>query len=366
MTRKCPLCGQTLPEAISDKDLRLRKDRLAAAAVACEKDRLKRSFDREYHDRWDRERRSIEARAQQKVAQQYEARVRDAERHAERKLERQFEKELADAKRGAAQAAKAAVRETKAQLDSLKASRDQERGRTEREKAGLRARVEELTRKLERRTSESLGEEGELDLYARLTGDFPGDRIERVGRGVKGADVLHYVMNGDAEIGRIVYESKNVATWQNAFVTRAKAYRSQYRTPYVFIVTRAFPHKNRGLCVVNGVPVVDPGAVSVLVELLRDSMLEIAHLRGAGSTRVTEAQALFDYILSDDFQTKFREVAETVKDLRDLQEKERDWHANHWTKQGSLYEQIGTQRREIDNQLKTLTGRSLRVARATA
>ena len=139
--------------------------------------------------------------------------------------------------------------------------------------------MKSLNRQLEKKSGEQFGEMAELDLFAELKCAFPTDRIERVGRGVKGADIVHTVMDGNTVAGRIVYESKNVSTWQNAFIEQAKKYHAQYETPYVIVVSRVFPKKQRGMCVVDDVPVVEPRLATTLAAVMRDGILEIAKLR---------------------------------------------------------------------------------------
>jgi Uncharacterized protein conserved in bacteria (DUF2130) len=64
---------------------------------------------------------------------------------------------------------------------------------------------------------------------------FPNDKIERIGRGVKGADIVHEVMDGAKAAGRVIYESKNTSIWQNGFIAQAKKYQTQYETPHVLV-----------------------------------------------------------------------------------------------------------------------------------
>src|SRR5436309_271701 len=72
--------------------------------------------------------------------------------------------------------------------------------------------------------------------------------------------------------GRIVYESKNVKQFLSSFVDRANAYRALYETPYVLLVTTAFPAGERDFCVREGVILVHPSKVAYVAELLRGSL----------------------------------------------------------------------------------------------
>jgi len=67
-----------------------------------------------------------------------------------------------------------------------------------------------------------------------------------------------------------------------------------------------------------------------------------------------KANQLYEYILSDKFVTRFREIAESVDSLRERQQKAKDWHENAWDEESSLYDKIDARRREVDSQIRTI------------
>jgi len=127
---------------------------------------------------------------------------------------------------------------------------------------------------------------------------------------VKGADIVHEVMDGSKVVGRIIYESKNTSIWQNGFIAQAKKYQTQYETPHVLIVTRVFPSKRKGLCVVRDIPVVERRTAVALATIIREGVIEIAKLRLSGKFHDEKSQELFEYIVGHKFCTRFREMAE--------------------------------------------------------
>jgi len=157
-----------------------------------------------------------------------------------------------------------------------------------------------------------------------------------------------------------LYESKNVSTWQTKFLTQAKKYQTQYDTPHILIVTRAFPRKKKGLCIIKNVPIVEARMAVALATVIRDGLVEIGRLRLTEAARETKAQELFDYLVSDKFRTRFGEVAESVASLREHQQKERDWHENTWETESKLHDRIDARRREIDVQLRAITRGEIR------
>jgi hypothetical protein len=172
----------------------------------------------------------------------------------------------------------------------------------------LQGQLDNLSRKLEKQSGEQLGAEAELDLFTELKHAFPGDRIERIGRGVKGADIVHQVMDGTKVAGRIIYESKNTSDWTKSFIAQAKKYQTQYETPHVLIVSRVFPSKEKGLCVVKDIPVVERRTAVALATVIREGVIEIAKLKLSGKFHDEKSQELFEYIVGDKFCTRFREM----------------------------------------------------------
>lgn len=242
----------------------------------------------------------------------------------------------------------------KAKKAAAEEAREKEQLKHTVELSRLQNKVDELNRQLEKKSGEQFGEEGELDLYTELVREFSFDKIERIGRGVKGADILHTVMVGQKVAGHIVYESKNVSAWQNAFITQAKKYHTQYETPYVMVVSRVFPKKQRGMCVVDDIPVVEPRLATTLAAVMREGILEIAKLRLTKEGTDEKAQELFAFVVGNEFQTRFRDMTDAVDGLRDIQQAERTWHENTWTKESRLHAQLQSRHREINAKLQTI------------
>jgi len=202
--------------------------------------------------------------------------------------------------------------------------------------------------------ADQLGKEAEVDLLLELRRAFPLDSIDPVRRGQKGADIIHEIVVETKRVGRIVYESKNVANWQNSFIAQAKRYQTQYDTPNVIIVSRCFPQKRKGLCIHKNVPIIDPKMAVHLATIMREAICELALARAAGKGRNDKAQQLFDFIVSDKFVTRFRDIADSLESLRERQQKARDWHENSWSEEAALYDKIDARRREVDSQIRTI------------
>jgi hypothetical protein len=354
---------------MDEQALHVKLEKMKSAAVQAATKAARRELEDEFKSRLT----TATVNAQKQAEIRFSAELRNMKRKLET-AEQSIAKRVGDARRAATAEAgrlvKGQVDDLNKKLKEAEAKRNAEVAKAKREAAEearekeqlkhtlemsrLQSKVDNLNRQLEKKSGEQFGEEGELDLYAELVKAFPRDEIKRIGRGVKGADILHKVMDGNREAGCIVYESKNVSAWQNTFITQAKKYHAQYETPYVMIVSRVFPKKQRGMCVVVDVPVVEPRLATTLAAVMREGIIEIAKHRLTKVGADEKARELFAYVIGNEFQTRFRDMAYAVEGLQSIQKAERTWHENQWSKQSRLHAQIEGRHREVNAKLQLI------------
>lgn len=354
---QCPLCGQPLPKGVDRQEIQRQLEKITAQARARERRSLERGFHDRLHERLEAERKRFQREAERQVERELIDARRRAER-AESEKAREVDRVRRDSEkreeRAVRMAAQIAAKQSRAEIEKLEAARQKDRARHEADRARLQAQLDLLSRKLEKQSAEQLGAEAEVDLLAQLRTAFPGDRIEPIRRGAKGADIVHDVMEESKRLGRIVWESKNVSTWSNRFVSQAKQYQTQYETPHIVIVSRAFPQKKKGLCILKRIPIVEPRMAISLAAIMRDGILAVGLMRATQAGRNQKAIELWEYISSEKFKTRFLEMADCIESLREQQQKERDWHENTWQAEAKLYDKIDARRREIDAHLRTI------------
>jgi hypothetical protein len=350
MSERCAVCGQPLPEGLDATEMHRRLEKLGAVVAEREVNKLRRQLDREY-----RVQLAEQAEAIQKVA----AKKAQASSSLEIKsLRRRIDAAARASRREAETAAKEATKETarlsRKEIELLKHQTIKERAQHAADTGRLKAKVDDLSLKLERQTSEQMGDMAEADAFAALRSAFPRDDIQRVGRGVRGADIIQIVIAEGTEVGRIIYECKNVSTWQNEWLAKARSYRSEYQTPWVVIATRCFPRREKWFVVERGVPVIDLRFIVKLGEVIRAAVVEIGQLRTSNIGRQAKAEQMFEYVRSDHFAGRFKGVAEAIANLREQQGKERQWHTEAWAKQTRIYDEMEEGRREISARIRAI------------
>jgi hypothetical protein len=373
MPSKCPLCGQLLPHAIDHEMLQSRIQKLSSPALATERRRLKKEADDRVNaavlqSQRDAERRiaAAEQRARADAKRDMARQLQDAEKRVKaaddrRQADIQRARREADvqAKKDNAHAMRLAAAQYDARFQKFEADRERERSRDAERTASLQSKVDDLSRRLANQSSEQLGSEAERDLLAELRAAFPLDDLKSIGRGVKGADILHSVMDGSKVVGKIVYESKNTLQWLNEFIVQAKKYRTQYETSHVMIASRVLPGKQKGFCVWKGVPVIESRLAVALATIVREGIIEIAKLRVSGDSRDGKSQELYEYIVGEKFCARFRELAEGVDSLRSQQQAERRWHDRAWQEESRLHDLIASRHSEVDAQIRAICRGSL-------
>ena len=387
MPTTCPVCGQPVLK-LDAEELQQRVSELASPLIQEEKERLEHAFDQ----RVETEKRKLEVAAEKRLRSEYEKKLLQERKAGLAEAEKIFGAQLAEAQKKVSEgerkfnerveavrtelqrklekqsttAVQRAVKDAEKRFEKSEEEKEKDRLRFEAEKTRLQNELEKLSRKLESQSGEELGEEGERDLVVLLRQAFQGDRIERIGRGVKGADIVHQIMDGTKLCGTIIYESKNVSNWNNSFVNQAKKYQTQYETPHVVIVSTVFPNKQKSMCICEGIPVVSLRTAIPLATIIRDGIIQISHLKVSDVARDEKSKELFDYIISDRFGTRFKEIADAIEDLQDQQRKERTWHENAWESRTKLHDRLESRHREIGTHIRSITDREARIIRLAA
>jgi len=163
-----------------------------------------------------------------------------------------------------------------------------------------------------------------------------------------------YQLDDQQKAKSFLNKNVKVTGWSQKFVAQADKYCALYETPYVMIVSRAFPKKEKDFCVVHEIPIVCPSMAVALARVMREGIVAIGRLRLTGAGRDHKAHELLHYLVSDKFETRFKGIADSVDTLREQQKKERNWHENSWETQSSLHDRIDKNHREIDAQLETI------------
>jgi hypothetical protein len=224
------------------------------------------------------------------------------------------------------------------------------------ERQKLTTMVQDLQRRLEKQTADQLGEGAEIDLLDALKDEFPNDNIERIGKGLPGADIKHIVLHNGKQAGIILYDSKNRNAWRNDFVEKLARDQRAARADHAILATLKFPAETRQIHTQDGVIVANPARVVALTQILRQHIVHAHTLRLSGAERTGKTIKLYDFIVSKRCMHLFDAIDTHAEDLLDLQDKEKRAHEATWKRQGQLTRSIQKVRADIGAEIDQIIG----------
>ena len=276
----------------------------------------------------------------------------------ERAVEARFTKQVVAIRREATAAASAAAAERMQKADqekraaiqqakSLKSGFDAELKRRMEAQAGMAAKaadqavnaatekhvkenlrlatlVNELTRALEKKTANTLGDEGEVDLLTLLQSEpeFAGDSFEVVKKGVSGADILQSVFVNGIPVGRIAFDAKNHKRWNGSWTGKLHqdAIAAQADHAVLVVSPTAFPSgENHGLLYRDGVVVVSGPRVIAIVRMMRRHTIQSHTLKLGNEQRSEKADQLYLLLTSNRTADLWEQHSKKLRGLIDIE-----------------------------------------------
>jgi hypothetical protein len=231
-----------------------------------------------------------------------------------------------------------------------------ERTRSFEETQALRQKLEDLTRKLEGKSAHELGEGSEIDLFEQLRDAFQEDRIQRVPKGVNGADVIHEVLHNGRVCGKIIYDAKNRDSWQNGFATKLKADKLAQAADHAILSSNKFPKDKSQIHTQDGVIIANPARVLVMAEILREQIVRMHELRASKEAREEKTVALYAFVTSDHFKQLVEQVEAQAGKMLELDSKEQEAHRRIWDQRGKLIRTIQKARADLTFEVDRIIG----------
>ncbi len=202
------------------------------------------------------------------------------------------------------------------------------------------------------KTPSELGFANEKEMLQVLQSKFPTDRFDHTG---KGGDIVHYIKDGNKEIGIIVYELKKVSKFSNSHIQQALTAKQQRSADYAILVTNAKRSKNDfGFSVTKSVIIIHPAGALTIIAILREQLVTISKLKLSNKQREEATRAVLDYIHSPAFKNSIESIIDNTIDLYDSMKKEVKDHINTWQDRLNRYNDINMKAIAIESRVVKL------------
>lgn len=217
--------------------------------------------------------------------------------------------------------------------------------------------VDEMKRKAEQGSMQLQGEVQELLLEELLQTTFPFDKIEPVGKGVRGADCIQTVRNQFGnEVGKIIYESKRTKDFTNEWIEKLKTDMRNLGTDVAVIVTQALPKDMERFGEKDGVYICTFTEVRSVVLLLRNALLKIFDAKKSQENKGDKMVMLYDYLIGNEFSEQWKAIREGFMSMRLSIQKERDAMEKLWKAREKQLEKVLLNAAHIRGSIEGIAG----------
>jgi len=176
----------------------------------------------------------------------------------------------------------------------------------------------EMKRKAEQGSMQLQGESQELALEELLATTFPFDRIEEVGKGIRGADCIQIVRNSlGAECGRIIWESKRAENFNGEWIEKLKTDKRSSRSDVAILVTRRYPKEMDRFGEKDGVWICSFAEAKAVAAVLRDGILKVYQAQKKQENKGDKMQMIYEYVTGNEFKEQLKAVVEGFKAMRE-------------------------------------------------
>jgi hypothetical protein len=217
--------------------------------------------------------------------------------------------------------------------------------------------IDEMKRKSEQGSMQLQGEVQELLLEEILQATFPFDKIEEVGKGVRGADCTQVVRNQFGnEAGKIIYESKRTKDFSNDWIDKLKADMRNLGADVAVIVTQAFPKDMDRFGEKEGVYICSFSEVRSVALVLRNAILKIADARKSQENKGDKMVMLYDYLIGSEFSEQWKAIREGFMSMKLSIQKERDAMEKLWKAREKQLEKVLLNAAHIRGSIEGIAG----------
>jgi hypothetical protein len=217
--------------------------------------------------------------------------------------------------------------------------------------------IAEMKRKMEQGSMQLQGEIQELELEQMLRQAFPFDKVNEVGKGVRGADCVLTVRNGyGQECGTIVFESKRTKEFSEEWVEKLKNDSRSRNADLAVIVTQAMPKGMEGFGERNGVWICDFNDVRPLTVVLRDLIIKVHSAAKSQENKGDKMTLLYTYLVSREFAEQWAAIREGFMSMKMSIVKERDQMEKLWKAREKQLEKVLLNAAHIRGSIEGIAG----------
>ena len=205
----------------------------------------------------------------------------------------------------------------------------------------LNKQMKEGQRKAEQGSMKLQGEILELELEELLRDYFPNDEIVPVKSGQKGGDIVQTVKLPSGKIaGSILWETKRTKNWQAVWIPKLKEDQRNIKAELAVIASEAVPPDIKNFGIEDGVWITELKFALGLSTVLRENIKNAAAIRLASSGKDDKAEMIFNYLTGTQFKQRVESILEAYVEMSSDIETEKRLMEKSWAKREKQVERF--------------------------
>jgi hypothetical protein len=225
----------------------------------------------------------------------------------------------------------------------------------------LQKNLDEMNRKVEQGSMQSQGETQEIALENLLQTTFPFDKIEEVGKGVRGADCIQLIRNNTGkECGKIIYESKRTKDFKQEWIDKLKADMRNAKADVAVIVTETMPKDLDQFGLKDDVWICNFNEVRALATVLRNGVIKIEQAKASQENKGDKMHTLYDYLIGNEFYNHISAVVQGFTAMKAALEKEKAAMNKLWKEREKQIELVSLNTTSMYGSIQGIAGNSVK------
>lgn len=220
--------------------------------------------------------------------------------------------------------------------------------------------IEELKIKAQQGSQQLQGEVLELELEDILKREFPIDEITEVGKGIRGADIVHKVFDKNGRhSGTIIWESKRTKNWEKKWIEDLKVNMLASKGDVAVLVSVILPEGIKNFGFKDGIYITSSECFLSVAFLLRKSIIDHHAVKQSVVGKNEKMEMVYNYFLSPEFQQRVSAIAEAFTAMKNDLDTEKRVFTKLWAKREKEIEKVILNTSSLHGELHGLIGESL-------
>lgn len=217
--------------------------------------------------------------------------------------------------------------------------------------------AQQMKQKAEQGSMQLQGEVQELLLEDLLRSTFPFDKIEEVGKGVRGADCVQIIHTKlGTEAGKIIYESKRTKDFSNDWIEKLKTDMRSLGADIAIIVTQTLPKDMDKFGEKDGVYICTFNEVKSVAAILRNAVLKVFEIKKSQHNQGDKMVMLYEYLVGSEFGEQWKAIREGFMNMKISIQKERDMMEKIWKAREKQLEKVLLNATHIRGSIEGIAG----------